>query len=107
MGKRAGNQHVRNARAAGRRPSGLASLLRLVREEQAALAADLGEVAAARRAASASLDVLPKIDSARRHALCRLLRSLEASEEAIRLRLAEKNAQADRLAAMAARRAGA
>ncbi len=103
MGKQPGDQQARKAGAAAGRPAGLAPLLQLVREEQAGLAADLDEVAAARRAASASLDVLPKIDSERRHALCRLLRALEASEDAIRLKLAEKTAQADRLAVLAAR----
>jgi hypothetical protein len=80
-------------------------LLKIAREERAALAEDLADVAAARRAAEASFEKLADDDNApqderalmRRRRLARTLAALEAAELAAREKLERARGLASRL----------
>lgn len=85
--------------AAGSGADGLLTLLRLARENETSLRADLKEVAAARSAAAGSLAGAGQDARSenRRYALRRLLNNLERSEASIRERLAAMQAETETL----------
>ncbi len=84
-------------------------LLKIAREERAALAEDLADVAAARRAAEASFEKLLENDGnpldewvlSRRRRLARAIAALEASELAAREKLEAAHGLAGRLETLA------
>jgi hypothetical protein len=81
-------------------------LLRLAREDEVSLKADLADVSAARAAADRSVHQCERgspENASRLSAVRRLLDSLERSEGDIQARLAEARAGADRLAGLMAR----
>ncbi|WP_375206699.1 hypothetical protein [Hyphococcus sp.] len=86
----------------GKEHSALLKLLRLAREEHAALREDLADLAIARQAAERSLSHADVTASARRRRVMAILATYETAEQAAREKLAAASARAGRLEALVA-----
>lgn len=88
--------------ATGKEYGALLKLLRLAREEHAALREDLADLSIARKAAEQSLAHSGAAEPARRRRVMAILATCETAEQAAREKLAAASARAGRLEALVA-----